>query len=143
MNKVSDDDIINLIDSKGDVYQVLYQDIKTSETIVNLVSDLGTVQPIPVSYIEGKTLEKIIEYCKTAKHDDWVSKFAAMTKHEVFAFISASNYLGMPDLLDLTTNTIVNQIKGKTPEQLREYFEITKDATPEEEKEMLAEWEIK
>jgi S-phase kinase-associated protein 1 len=143
MNKVSDDDIINLIDEKGDSYQVLYNDIKTSKTITDLVSDLGSDQPIPIPAIHGKILEKVIEYCKTSKHDDWVSKFAAMTKVEVFSFIKASNYLDMPELLDLTTNTIVNHIKGKTPEQLREYFEITRDATKDEEDEMLAEWEIK
>lgn len=139
-----DDDVINLQTGDGKIYQVLYKDIKTSGTINNVIEDVGVDQPIPIPGIDGKILTSVIDCCKTIEtdHDGWVSKLAAMPKEEVYKLISASNYLGIAQLLDMTTNTIANLIKGKTPEQLRTIFDITRNATPEEEAEMKEEWNM-
>jgi len=55
--------------------------------------------------------------------------------HACFA-PQAANYLNIQSLLDLTTQTVAELIKGKTPEQIRTEFGIVNDFTPEEEEEI-------
>jgi hypothetical protein len=143
MSTVADDDIINLLASDGELYQVLYSDIKTSKTVTNLLEDLGLKKSIPIPSVDGKTLKTVIEYCKTANQDDWASKFTAMTLVEMQPIIAAANYLDMPVLLDLTTDTIAKNIKGKTPEQLRVYLDIKGPISKNDEQEMIDEMELK
>lgn len=42
-------------------------------------------------------------------------------------------------LLDLCCKTVANIIKGKNPDEIREYFKIVKDFTPAEEEEVRRE----
>lgn len=42
-------------------------------------------------------------------------------------------------LLDLCCKTVATIIKGKNPDEIREYFKIVKDFTPAEEEEVLRE----
>ncbi|KAG6481203.1 hypothetical protein ZIOFF_057799 [Zingiber officinale] len=51
----------------------------------------------------------------------------------------AANYLNIKGLLDLTCQTVVDMIKGKTPEEIRKTFNIKDDFTPEEEEEVRRE----
>ncbi|OWM88532.1 hypothetical protein CDL15_Pgr002299 [Punica granatum] len=51
----------------------------------------------------------------------------------------AANYLNIKGLLDLTCQTVVDMIKGKTPEEIRKAFNIKNNFTPEEEEEVRRE----
>lgn len=65
---------------------------------------------------------------------EWDVEFIKFTDiNEVFRMILASNYLDIKALLDLSCKTVANQIKGKTPEEIRVTFDIQDDFTPEEE----------
>ena len=56
------------------------------------------------------------------------------------SFVSqAADYLNIKSLLDLTSQTVVDMIKGKTPEEIRKTFNITNDFTLEEEEEVRRE----
>ena len=49
----------------------------------------------------------------------------------------AANFLDVKDLLDLTCKTVAEYIKQcKTPEEIRQRFNIPNDFTPEEEEEV-------
>jgi len=45
----------------------------------------------------------------------------------------AANYLNIKGLLDLTCQTVADMMKGKTPEEIREIFNIKNDFTKEED----------
>lgn len=47
--------------------------------------------------------------------------------------IQAANYLNIEGLLDLTTQAIADNIKGKKPQEIREIFNIKNEFTPEDE----------
>ena len=51
----------------------------------------------------------------------------------IFDIIIAANYLDIKSLLDLSCAKIATLIRGKSPEEIRKTFNITKDFTPEEE----------
>jgi len=57
-------------------------------------------------------------------------------KPTLFDLILAANYLNIQSLLDLTCQSVADMIKGKTPEQIRETFNIKNDFSPEEEEEI-------
>ena len=57
----------------------------------------------------------------------------------LFNLILAANYLDIKPLLDLTCKTVADEIKGKTPEEIRIRFNIKNDFTPEEEEEVKRE----
>jgi len=44
--------------------------------------------------------------------------------------------LNIGGLLDLTCKAVADQMRGKTPEQMRAHFNIKNDYTPEEEAEV-------
>ncbi len=47
-----------------------------------------------------------------------------------FSLCKAANYLGMTVLLDLACKTVANMIKDKTPEEVRQTFNIPNDLPP-------------
>ncbi|KEH20753.1 putative S-phase kinase-associated protein [Medicago truncatula] len=100
-----------------------------------MIEDDCADNAIPVQNVAGMILAKVIEYCK--KHVD--GDFVKVDQGTLFDLILASNYLDIKSLLDLTCETVVNMIKGKTPEQIRETFHIKNDFTPEEEEEVRRE----
>jgi S-phase kinase-associated protein 1 len=56
-----------------------------------------------------------------------------MDKSTLFEIIMAANFLDFKPLLDLSCKSAALMIKGKSPEQIRQTFNIVNDFTPEEE----------
>ena len=50
--------------------------------------------------------------------------FVEVDNPTLFDLILAANYLNISSLLDITCQAVAEQIKGKTPEQIRERFNI-------------------
>lgn len=93
---------------------------------------------------------QVIEYCKyhhraeqeSLPEDDknvWDKDFVKVDDETLFNLILAANYLDIKSLLDLTCKTVADEIKGKTPEEIRVRFNIKNDFTPEEEEEVKRE----
>ncbi|KAJ3214315.1 hypothetical protein HDU67_001806 [Dinochytrium kinnereticum] len=134
-----------------------------SMLLKNMLEDVGDSEaPIPLPNVTGKILEKVIEYCIHHKDDplappeeekdafdtsrrrsddieEWDAQFIKVDNEELFDIILAANYLDIKSLLDLGCKTVANMIKGKTPEQIREMFNIENDFTPEEEEQIRRE----
>lgn len=69
----------------------------------------------------------------------WDEDFVNIEQGPLFNLILAANYLEIKGLLDITCQKVADMIKGKTPEQIRETFNIVNDFTAEEEDEIRRE----
>ena len=64
----------------------------------------------------------------------WAASFIERLEQEVlFEMILAANFLECKPLLDLCCARVAAMIKGKSPEEIRQTFNIVNDFTPEEE----------
>merc|ERR1712166_933569 len=90
--------------------------------------------------VDSKILIKVIEYCKYRPLLPTHRLPSSQVDDEtLFNLILAANYLDIKPLLDLTCKTVADEIKGKTPEEIRIRFNIKNDFTPEEEEEVKRE----
>lgn len=64
---------------------------------------------------------------------DWDANFVDIEQEILFELILAANYMDIKSLLDLACAKVASMIKGKTPQEIRETFNIVNDFTPEEE----------
>jgi len=55
-----------------------------------------------------------------------------LSQPETFQLILAANYLDIKPLLNLLCKWVALQLAGKTPEQIRAYFGVFREFTPEE-----------
>lgn len=65
--------------------------------------------------------------------EDWVNGLSYEELHDV---IAAANFMQVKDLLTLCCARIALWFKGKTPEEIKTFFDLKRDFTPEEEREV-------
>ena len=65
--------------------------------------------------------------------DPWYADYINVEKEELFELIMASNYLDINPLLELACAKAGSLIKNKSIEEIRKFFNIENDFTPEEE----------
>jgi len=145
---------VNLVSKEGDTYTVQYDVAKMSELVKTMMDDDGEedVTEIPLPNVKATVLSKVIEFCthhraepmteiekplKSAIMSEvvqkWYADFVNVEQVLLFELILAANYMDIKPLLDLTCATVASMIKGKTPEEIRQTFNITNDFSPEEE----------
>ncbi|KAH9297317.1 hypothetical protein KI387_028999 [Taxus chinensis] len=133
---------VTLKSSDNELFEVEESVAMESLAIKSLMEDITSDAPIPVSNVRSQILAKVLEYCKyhldskkerEENMEKWDRDFVEVDQETLFDLILAANYLNIQNLLDLTCKTVADMIKGKTPEQIRQKFNITNDFTPEEE----------
>ena len=65
--------------------------------------------------------------------EPWYADYINVEKEELFELIMASNYLDINPLLELACAKVASQIKNKSIEEIRKFYNIENDFTPEEE----------
>jgi len=141
---------VRLVSKEQDIFEVEKEVACRSITLKNVADDTGTDSPVPLPMVSSSTLVRVIEYCRFHQKSDvdnlpedqvakWYEDFLKIEDDELFSLILAANYLELKPLLDLTCKTVADQIKGKTPEEIRSRFNIKNDFTPEEEEEVRRE----
>ena len=135
-----------------------------SEVVKTMLEEDKEAKEIPLPNVNRKTLTVIIDYLEYHKSNapapiekplkssnmqesvcEWDYRFLSnLDLDSTFAIILAANYMDIKSLLELTCASIASKIKGKTPEQIREIFNIENDFAPEEEAAIRAEtaWAI-
>ena len=138
---------IILKSSEGETFEIEEAVAVQSQTIKHLIDDeCVNDTEIPLTNVTGKILAMVIEYCK--KHVDaassdelekWDADFVKVDQDTLLKLILAARYLDIKSLYDLGCLTTANNIKDKTPEEIRKIFNIKNDYTPEEKEEVRCE----
>ena len=94
---------------------------------------------IPLPNVSSKCLSKVIEWVNHRKdvpdeNSSWNRDFIRINPDFLFELALASNYLDIPDLLDLCCQTIGEMIIGKSAEEIKKNFNF-KVNLPEDESE--------
>ena len=148
---------VKLISQDGIEFDVDVDLIRQSVVIKHMLDDLeGSDDAIPVPDVDGDILEKVIRFCEHHRDDAPLSdeervearrkplegfdaEFVRVDHPTLFKMILAANFLDIQSMLDTTCKATANLIKGKTPAQIRQIFNIEGDFTPEEEEEVRKE----
>lgn len=159
MNTIDDNlPITFIVPSIDDNVEIIipYKFVKQWTTIKDMIDDIGAdnLIPIPLTNISLDTINLIIKFADfnhqspiniSSQDNDirttsntFVQNFfqnndSPMQQSTLFSLILAANFLNFKILLDLCCKQIADLIKGKTPEQIRQTFNIKNDFTPEEE----------
>lgn len=140
---------IKLRSSDGIIFETSLEVAKCSDTIKTMLEDLGinenVNEVVPLPKVTSKTLIKILEWADHHKDDTeiiitknidelslWDLDFLKVDQETLFDIILAANFLDIKNLLDISCTAVANIMKGKTPEELRNTFNIKDDFTPEE-----------
>ncbi|ETW09084.1 hypothetical protein H310_01543 [Aphanomyces invadans] len=151
---MADTQKVNLVSQDGDSFEVSREVAVMSELVRTMIADEqdDEAQEIPLPNVKSTVLSKVIEFCSHHHnnpmpeiekplrsgdmHDvvsEWDATFVDIEQDLLFELILAANYMDIKSLLDLACAKVASMIKGKTPQEIRETFNITNDFTPEEE----------
>ncbi|GLT25428.1 hypothetical protein SLA2020_005570 [Shorea laevis] len=139
--------VLKLKSADGEIFEVEEYVAEQFEVVKNLIEDCDDDREIPLNNVDGKTLAKMIEWCK--KHADygkgkkmeeedaelkkWDVEFLDVHLSVLYDYIMAANFLEIKVLLEQICDKVANMIRGKTPEQIRKILCIKNDFTPEQE----------
>ncbi|RHY26913.1 hypothetical protein DYB32_007166 [Aphanomyces invadans] len=120
---MADTQKVNLVSQDGDSFEVSREVAVMSELVRTMIADEqdDEAQEIPLPNVKSTVLSKVIEFC-SHHHNNPMPEIE-----------KAANYMDIKSLLDLACAKVASMIKGKTPQEIRETFNITNDFTPEEE----------
>uniref|UniRef100_A0A2P2MHR4 SKP1-like protein n=1 Tax=Rhizophora mucronata TaxID=61149 RepID=A0A2P2MHR4_RHIMU len=146
---------ITLKSSDGETFEVDEAVAMESQTIKHVIEEDYTGDNVSLPNVTGNILSKVVEYLEKhveAKKSDgrsfpsagndlssWDAEFVKVEQATLFDLILAANFLHIQSLLNLTCQAVADMIKGKTPEEIRNVFNIKTTFTPEEEEEVRRE----
>jgi len=138
-------DVVTLTSSDEKSFTLPRDVALLSVTVGNMLNNIslsseGGGAAIPLTNLNGKTLEKVIEYCTYHKEtpvppraeddfsvdniSEWDLKFITVDIPFLFDIVLAANYLDIASLLDLGCKAIAKLIIGKSAEEIEETFRI-------------------
>ncbi|KAG0195943.1 hypothetical protein BGX28_000336 [Mortierella sp. GBA30] len=83
--------------------------------------------------------KKVVHPSQSIQINNWDRCFMEVDQETLFEILLAAKFLEIEPLLELSLKSVANIIKGKSPEELRQVFNLEMDFTPEEESAMIAE----
>ncbi|EDV46760.1 S-phase kinase-associated protein 1 [Drosophila erecta] len=137
---------IKLQSSDGVIFQTTVQAASLSKTIKTLL-EIAAVENdeddiVPLPNVGSFILDKILAWAHHHKDDPqltsndeesqgcsddispWDANFMNVDRGTLFELILAANYLEITDLMDLSSKTVANMIRGKSTEQIRQILNI-------------------
>ncbi len=154
--------LISLRTSEGTIVKVDQQIAEMSGVLKDLIGDLReevvATQAVPLEKITEPILLKIVEWCEHHRNDPpspenekednytireiapWDREFMKDIEYDLLhEIILAANFLEIKKLLNLSMATLADMIKGKTSQQIRDYFGLVNDFSPAEREEIAKE----
>ncbi len=157
---------LSLLTSKGTVVKVDRQIAEMSVVLKTMIEDLDeeivATQAVPLTNIKEAVLIKVIQWCERHRNDPPVVEDEKEGSNEIreritlwdrefikddvdyellYDIIMAANFLEIKQLLDLGCITVADLIRGMPAHEVREFFGLKDDFSPEEreqiEKELL------
>ena len=136
-----------MTDSPGEVFSIDSGDLPI-EDFKNLIkfAKIFAAQPA-----DRQTLELIVKPLPSPDIKIWLKEYPeyqtiltemAIDKELLFGLLIAANFTGQVQIADLAGCMIASYCIGKEVEQLREYFGVVSDFTPEQEQWMKEEREF-
>lgn len=98
-----------------------------SGIIDRLLDSVEDEVTVPLEKVSSSTLKRVLEYLET---DAFRSP---ETNEELIDVVVAANYMDVKWLLDAACQEVADRIKGKSPEEIREIFQLENIYGPEEE----------
>lgn len=160
-----DDDVaagsgpVTLVSKEGTRYPISRRAAEFSQLIRTAIENDTSAAEIQLAYIEGETVAKVVEWCEHHVKEaprpiekplptsdmkellsDFDYAFSSTDQDTMFKLLLAANYLDINPLLMLMCARCASLIKGKTPEEIRQTFNIRSDYSPEEEEEVRREY---
>ena len=145
-------DKVRLLCSDGEEVEIDLEIAEKSVLIKGLIDDSGTEEQIPLPNVKRPILEKVITFCQHLKDhappeiekplksvdmasvvDAWYADYINLEQEVLFELIMASNYLDIKPLLELSCSKVASIIKNKSIQEIRKFFNIENDFSPEEE----------
>lgn len=147
---------MELVSEEGKVLSVPKKVALLSKMIKEAVEDDDDDdQAVPCPNVKYSILSKIMDYNKYYLEnkmteiekplksqnlneivDEWYAKFIDVEQEMLFQVILGANYLDIQPLLDLSCAKVASMIKGKSPEEIRNLFNIKNDFSAEEERQI-------
>jgi S-phase kinase-associated protein 1 len=125
-----------------------------SETIMEMVKDTDPGDRIPLASVGTDELAKVVEWMEKmaefkatdASDEDernWINEYKRSMEPQdklpfLFQVMNAANFMIVKPLLNELCKFVADMIAQRTPDEILDYFSIKKDATWEEEQELIA-----
>ncbi|KAM0935490.1 putative S-phase kinase-associated protein [Dioscorea sansibarensis] len=136
--------MVTLVSSDQKEFEVEERVVKQSKLLKMMIeAGISMEKPTRIINVTKDVLGTVLEYCERhakagegeeqkVKMKEFDEEFMERTSLDMlYCLATASNYLEIEGLLELTTQRIADLIKGKNPDQLREFFNIKNDFSPE------------
>lgn len=138
---------LRLVSQEGEKFKVSKKIAISSELVKTMAEGDKEENEIPLPNVKSSVLRKVVEYMKyhvdnpareiekplkSTNMSEVVSQFDAdfvdVDQEVLFDLILAANYMEVKPLRDLCCVKVASMIKGKTPEAIRETFNIVNDS---------------
>ena len=142
----------------GEVIEVDQETAKISVLINGLIEDGGVEEDIPIAQVTKPVMEKAIAFMTHIREhppaeiekplsstdlsqvvDQWHNEYINVDQEMLFELVMAANYLDVKPLLELSCAKVASLIKGKSIQEIRQFFQIENDFSPEEEEQVMQE----
>jgi hypothetical protein len=134
--------MIKISNNGGPVHQISERAASQSAIIMDCISDMdlditsdAAVIPLFMDVSEEVLTEYIIPFLE-GQHDDFSSReamiFAIPSAEETCQVLTGANYLAVEPLVNAAARAIADQLMGLTTEEMRAWFGIENDLTPQE-----------
>jgi len=118
----------------------MVEECDDTDIVIPILNVDGTTLKLVVNYMEYHYQNRAIAIEKPLKNNNlndvicaWDIKFLKRDHSVIIDLITAANYMNIEDLLQLCCAKIACDIKGNSPEKIREMFGIENEFCPQDE----------